>query len=142
MKFDENTVLFRQRRILTGLLVTKIFSHKITSHKTFTAWFKNCSDGQLYIFYHVQIYSFFSSLNPAIHIMGNASNVLCPRCKEQIESQPYFIFYCKFSKITLDFTSELNNLKYVFNIPFKITLKTIIMVTSSQFHDRVHLTQR
>ena len=72
--------------------------------------------------------------------MGNVSNVLCPRCKEQIESQPYFIFYCKFSKITLDFTSELNNLKYVFNIPFKITLKTIIMVTSSQFHDRVHLT--
>ena len=67
--------------------------------------------------------------------MGNATNILCPRCNEQKESQPYFTFYCKLYKITLDFISELINLKYAFNIPFKITLNTIIMEISSQFHD-------
>ena len=67
--------------------------------------------------------------------MGNAPNILCPRCKEQEDSQPYFMFYCKLSKITLGFFSELINLKYAFNIPFKITLKTIIMGISSQFLD-------
>ena len=37
-------------------------------------------------------------------------------------------------------TSELIiNLKYTFNIPFRITLKTIIMGTSSQFHDGAQL---
>ena len=61
------------------------------------------------------------------------------RCKEQIQSQSYFIFYSKLSKIILDFVSELINLKYFFNIPFKITLKTITMETSSQFHDGVQL---
>ena len=52
---------------------------------------------------------------------------------------PNFRFYCKLSKITLDFISELINLKYVFNIPFKIFPKTIVMGTSSQFHDGVQL---
>ena len=54
-------------------------------------------------------------------------------------SQPYFILYCKLSKITLDFISELINLKYSFNMPFKLTLTTIITGTSSQFHNRVQL---
>ena len=71
--------------------------------------------------------------------MGNTLNILCPRCKEQKESQPYFIFNCKLTKITLDFISELINLKYAFNIFFKVTLKTIIIGTSSQFHDGVQL---
>ena len=72
--------------------------------------------------------------------MGSAPNILRPRCKEQEQSQPYLIFYCKLSKITLRlFISELINLKYVFNIPFKITLKTIIMETSFQFHYGVQL---
>ena len=31
------------------------------------------------------------------------------------------------------------NLKYTFNIPFRITLKTIIMGISSQFHDGAQL---
>ena len=64
---------------------------------------------------------------------------MCPRRKEQKESQLYFIFYWKLSKITVDFVSELINLKYAFNIPFKITLKTIITGTSSQFHDGLQL---
>ena len=78
-------------------------------------------------------------LNPAIHRMRNTANTLCPRCKEQKESQSYFINYCKLSKITLDFISELINLKYAFNIPFKITLKTIIMGTSSELHDGIQI---
>ena len=71
--------------------------------------------------------------------MGNTTNIMCPRCKEKKESQPYFISYCKLSKLTLEFISKLFNLKYAFNIPFKITLKTIIMGISSQFHDGVQL---
>ena len=36
--------------------------------------------------------------------------------------------------------SELiTNLKYTFNIPFRINLKTIIMGTPSQFHDDAQL---
>ena len=61
------------------------------------------------------------------------------RYKEQKESQPYFMFYSKLSKITLDFISDLVNLKYIFNIPFKVTLKTIMTGTSSQLHDGVQL---
>ena len=76
--------------------------------------------------------------------MGNAPNILCLGCKEQKESQPYFIFYCKLSKISLAarlliMISELRtNLKYTFNIPFRINLKAIIMGTS-QFHDGAQL---
>ena len=49
------------------------------------------------------------------------------------------------SKISLDFSSvQIDyyyiNLKYTFNIPFRITLKTIIMGASSQFHDGAQLT--
>ena len=67
---------------------------------------------------------FYLSLYPEIHRMGNKPDILYPRCKEQKESQLYFIFYCKLSKITPDFIRELINLKYAFNIPLKITLKT------------------
>ena len=88
----------------------------------------------LYILIHFSL-----PLNPAIHRLGNTPNIMCPRCKEQKESQPYFIFCCKLSRITLDFISELINLKYAFNIPFRITLKTIIMEISSQFHDGIQL---
>ena len=82
-------------------------------------------------------YQFFSSVKPCNHRMSNAPNILCPRCKEQKESQPYFIFYCKLSKIILDFISELINLKYAFHIVFKITLKTNKKGNTSQFHDGV-----
>ena len=71
--------------------------------------------------------------------MGNALNIRCARCKEQKESQPYFFFYCKLSRVTPDFISELINLKYAFNIPFKVTFKTTIMSISPQFHDGVQL---
>ena len=94
----------------------------------------SCVFSSLYKLIHFSL-----PLDPATHRMGNAPNILCPRFKEQTDSQPYFIFYCKLFKIALGFTSELINLKYPFNIPFKIILKTIIIETSSQFHDCVQL---
>ena len=72
--------------------------------------------------------------------MGNTPIFQCPILqKEQKETQPYFMFYRKLSKIILDCISEVINLKYAFNILFKITLKTIIMGTFLQFHDSVQL---
>ena len=67
---------------------------------------------------------FSFSLNPAIHRMGNAPNILCPRCKEQEDSHPHFVLHCKLSKTTLDFMSELINLNYYFNIPSKLVSKS------------------
>ena len=85
-----------------------------------------------YIFvYLVSIYSFSSSLKPC-----NTQN---RQHTKYSVSQPYFIFHCKLSKINLDFISELINLKYAFNIPFKITLKTIIIGNFSQLHDGTQL---
>ena len=81
----------------------------------------------------------FSSLKPAIHRMGNAPNIMCPRWKEQKESQPYFKFCCKLSKITLKLHVWTNQSRYAFNIPIKITLTTIIIGTSLQFHDGIQL---
>ena len=93
-----------------------------------------------YIFsFLYKLINFSLPLSPVIHRMGNTSNIMRPRCKEQKDSQPYFIFYYKLSKITLDYVSELINLKYAFNIPFEIFLQTVIMGTSSRFHDGVQL---
>ena len=58
---------------------------------------------------------------------GNTPNILHSRCMEQVESHPHFIFYCELSKVTLDYISELINLNYSFNLPFKLSLKTIKM---------------
>ena len=66
-------------------------------------------------------------LNPAIQRMGNTPNILHPRCREQDESHPHYIFYCKLSKVILDYISELIDLNYSFNIPSKFSLKTIKM---------------
>ena len=79
--------------------------------------------------------------------MRNTPNILCLRCKEWKESHPEFIFYCKLSKITPDFISEITldfiigliNLTYYYEVPFKISLKSIITGTFSQFHDGVQL---
>ena len=68
---------------------------------------------------------FYLPLNPAIHRMGNATNILCPRCKELEESHSHFTFYCKLFKNTLEVISELVNLKYSFNTSFKISLKSV-----------------
>ena len=116
-----------------------IFSVLISGVKLLVTGLRNAlMDSYIFSILYKLIH-FSLPFNPAIHRMGNGPNIQCPRCIEQKESQPYFIFYCKLFKITLDIIIELINLKYVFDIFFKITLKTIIMGTSSQFNDGVQL---
>ena len=77
--------------------------------------------------------------------MSNAPYILCLGCKEQKESQPWFTFYWKLSEIyllarLLIMISQLRtNLKYTFNIPFRINFKNMIMGNSFQFHDGAQL---
>ena len=89
-----------------------------------------------YIFSILYKLIYFSlSLNPAIHGMGNSPNI-CFGCKEQKESQPWFIFCYKLSKIFQAFQKLsrliikelIINLKYTFSIPFRITLKNFFSV--------------
>ena len=82
---------------------------------------------------------FSLTLNHAIHRMGNTLNFLIPDVKNKKSFNSVLYFIASFPKLFWDFISELINLKYTFNIPFKVTLKTIIMGTSFQFHDGVQL---
>ena len=66
-------------------------------------------------------------INPGNQKMCNTLNTLCPRCRKQDNSHPHFIFYCKLSKVTPVYISELINLNYSLDIPFKFSLKTIIL---------------
>ena len=89
------------------------------------------------IFY--KIVHFSLPLNPTIQRIGNAAKILSWM---GIDFQFYIIFCCNLSRISLTrlLTSELIiNMKYFFTIPFRITLKIIIMGTSPQFHDRAQL---
>ena len=52
-----------------------------------------------------------------------------PDVKNKKSLNPILYFIASFLKLLWDLISELINLQYAFNIPFKITLKTIIMVT-------------
>ena len=79
----------------------------------------------MYTWYKLTHFSLL--LNPAIQGMGNTPNILDPRRMEQVESHPHFIFYCKLSKVSLDYISEMINLNYSFNLTFKFSLKTIKM---------------
>ena len=62
-----------------------------------------------------------------------------PNVKNKKSIKPSSYFIAGFPKLLRDFINELINLKYAFNVSFKITLKTIIMGTSIQFHDGVQL---
>ena len=69
-------------------------------------------------------------------------SVLGVKNKKSLNPNFYFIAcFPKFLKTSHQFRLIISyiNLKYTFNIPFRITLKTIIMGTSSQFHDGVQL---
>ena len=83
--------------------------------KVFTDWFAKCSDGFIVAIWYKFI-NFPLPLIRAFHRMGNSPNIPCPRSREQDESHPYFIFYCKLSKITLDFISGLINLNFTLYI--------------------------
>ena len=71
----------------------------------FTGWFIKCSD--VVFFLSGVNLSNFLPLNPAKYSIGNAPNIMFPRCKEQDECHSHFTFYCKLSKISLDCISEL-----------------------------------
>ena len=58
-----------------------------------------------------------------------------PDVKNKKSFNPILYFIPSFPKLLWNFISELINLKYAFNISFKITLKTNIMGTSFQFND-------
>ena len=84
-----------------------------------------------YIFFI--LHNFSLPLKPAIRRVGNA-----PRCKEQKAKRVSTLMYIllqdfqNFSRLLI---SELIvNVKYNFNIPFRVTLKIIIMRASTQFH--------
>ena len=88
----------------------------------------------IYVYIYIYIYSIWYKLThfsllliPAIQIMGNTPNILYPKRMKQVESHLHLIFYCKLSKVSLDYISELINLKYSFNLPFKFSLKNIKM---------------
>ena len=66
-------------------------------------------------------------MNPEVQRMGNTL-ILCLKCREQNESHLHFMFYCKLTKLTVEYISELVNLNYYFNIIFKFTLKTVMIM--------------
>ena len=99
-----------------GLVVTHALGHRVYMIEymyIYSIWYKRIHFSLL--------------LNPPIQRMGNTPNILHPRCMEQDESHPHFIFYCKLSKVTEDCISELIKLNYSFDLPFKFSLKTIKM---------------
>ena len=49
----------------------------------------------------------FPLLKPVIYRIGNAPNILYPRCKGLDETHPDLTLYWKLSKVTLDYISEL-----------------------------------
>ena len=87
-----------------------------------------------------KLINFSLPLNPAIHRMGNAPNILSGIWRTKRFSTLIYILLQAFQNFSRLLISELIiNLKYTFNIPFRITLKTIIMGTSSQLHDGAQL---
>ena len=61
--------------------------------------------------------------------------------RKQDESHSPFLFHCKLFKNTLDFIRGLINLNYFFNMLFKASPKTKVVINVGfilQFHDGVH----
>ena len=106
--------------------------------QSFTDWFKKCADDYIFSIWY-KLIDFSLPLNPALHRMGTNLDSLCPRCKERDESHPHFIFLCRLSQTTLDFINKLINLNYTLRTLFKISIKDILMATSSHTHDCLKL---
>ena len=81
---------FRSLFNLIVLINTKELSNSFHDHTSFK-WHYILSQKSfdVYIFsvYYTLIH-FCLPLNPAIHRMGNTPKILCPRCRDQDESQP------------------------------------------------------
>ena len=102
--------------------------------ETVTGWFINCSNGYILSIWDKFVH-FALPLNLAIYRVGNSPNSLCPRLQMSFIPILYSIVRC----IKLPYISELVNRNYNFKTLFKISLKAIIMETSSQFYDGVYL---
>ena len=77
-------------------------------------WLIGLSNAIMVVFFLSGInLSIFLTFNPPIYRIGNAPNILCPRCKEQGESHPHFTFNCKISKNNL-YWSELHKVSLNF----------------------------
>ena len=118
--WDSSTIIREFYRFLQpGLISTTIFEEKLR--------FPTAN--------HKRIYKlnicFFLPLNHAIHKIGNTANILCRGWKEREESHFHFIFYWSCSKLSR-FHQWTNQSSYSFNIPFKMSLKAIVMGASSQ----------
>ena len=66
--------------------------------------------------------------------MHQIFSVLNVKKKKSLNPNLYFI-----ARLLIMISELIINLKYTFNIRFRINLKTIIMGTSSQFHDGTQL---
>ena len=95
-------------------------------------------DSYIFSIWYKVIY-FSLPLNPAYTEWSMCQIFCVPDVKNKNSLNPVLYFIANFPKLLWDFFSELINLKYAFNIPFKITLKTIIIGTFFQFHDGVQL---
>ena len=113
---DQDLTLSRQKQIIAGLLITKIYKNR-----TMKISLSN--------------YSMLGYISPItallFHIYRRSS------CQTHILLQAFQNFSMNSIKFLIN--ELIINLKYTFNIPFQITLKTIIMGTSSQFHDAAQL---
>ena len=98
-----------------------VFSVLIYGVKHFLIGLRNALMDSCLFSIRNKLIHFSLPLNPVIHWMGIAPKILCPRRREQEESQPYFVFYCKLFKITLrhQWTNQSK-------IRFKISLSKLL----------------
>ena len=107
--------------------------------KTFSDWLEMIWWTAIYFLFGVNLFIFLFSL-PLQYTERPMHQIFCvPDVQNKKSLNPILYFIASFPKLLWDFISKLINLKYAFNIPFKITFKTIIMGTSFQFHDAVQL---
>ena len=106
--------------------------------KMFTNWFKKCSDGCIFSILY-KLLHFSLPLCPAIQQMGNTPTILCPRCRENEESHPHFIFHCQLLQTTLNFINRLINENYQFQTPYQISITDILMNLSYKTYEDVRL---
>ena len=111
----------------SGLNNTKNLSnsfHGETSLKDTIFSVQKALNGYIFSVWYKLIH-FSLPLNPVIHRMGNAAKILCPSPDVEIKKglNPILYFIANPPKLLQTSSSELINLNYSFNIPFKINLK-------------------
>ena len=124
-KQDKRNIYVQSWKQCAHPVITTMALWQLMHLRTWCTWCTSCSIMVISIWHKLIRFSLFR--NPAIQRMGNTRNILHPRCMEQDETHLHFMFYCKLSKITPHYISELINLNYSFNLAFKFSVKTIKM---------------